>query len=124
MVTLTYEMKKYVYNLSQKQHMFLVDALRRYECFTVRSGNGKWNLADLQKALTGLGYKTEFKPVTEAGLMVVNGKYAPRCYRWYRLTEAGAKIVLRWHKQGYKCDSEQDYCITKLPPYYETTPLT
>jgi len=55
----------------------------------------------LTEAWTGLEYASYAKAVTDAGLMVFIGKYAPRSLGWMRLTDKGAAIVQKWLDAGY-----------------------
>lgn len=76
--------------LTRRQESLLREALRRYIHFY--SG---WELTD---AWTGLGNRSTYKPVLEAGLMewCATGGPKPRCTGWLRLTETGAVIVQAW----------------------------
>jgi len=52
-------------------------------------------------AWTGLGYKTVYRSVVDAGLMRwVRGEPRDRHVGWLRLTEAGAKIIQQWIDEG------------------------
>jgi hypothetical protein len=112
-------MSTIAYKLNKATYSVLCEALRRFQCFHVEGDrNKKWNLADLQSAWTGLGYASEYRPAIAGGYMTAAGKYAPRCQGWFKLTEKGAKIVLQWHKDGYKA---VDYELTDRPP--QVTPV-
>ena len=78
--------------LTSRQRSLLLEAKRRYTLFSPREG-----LEDLADAWTGLGHRSDYKPVLDAGLMewVFQEPY-PRCMGWLRLTESGAKIVQAW----------------------------
>ncbi len=96
----------------------LCEALRRFECFAVRRDGKKWNLSDLQKAWTGLGFPSYYKPAVKGGYIhtLHDEPTVPRCMGWYLLTEKGAKVVLEWHKQGYAC-IEGGYTMKNNPPF-------
>jgi hypothetical protein len=103
------------YKLTAPQHRMLCEALRRFECFAVRRDGKKWKLADLQRAWTGLGPRSWYKSAVDGGYMrILDNGYAPRVSCWWLLTEAGAKIVLHWHKSGYTCGT--GYTLTTIPP--------
>ena len=77
--------------LTYRRETLLQEALRRYVQFRAYAGE------ELTDAWTGLGYRTDYKPVLDAGLMEwALRKPAFRCLGWLRLTEAGAKIVQAW----------------------------
>ena len=82
--------------LTISQHRLLVAALRRHTRF---------NLTDLKKPLTeawtGLGSKTTYRSVLEAGLMTYATTPNPRYSTWWKLTPSGAVIIAFWHGQGY-----------------------
>jgi hypothetical protein len=104
-----------MHKLSQRQHVLLIEALRRFDCFAVRQDKRKWNLANLQIALTGLGSPSEYKAVTSKGLMMSHrDPETPRVMNWYRLTERGAKIVLAWYQAGFHCDGGWE--VNRKPP--------
>jgi len=71
--------------LPAKQAWCLNEAIRRYNLF--HKGDNPL------KAWTGLGYKTDYKPVVDAGLMEFDGDYYPRCIGWLVLTQKGLDIV-------------------------------
>jgi len=94
------------FRLGNAQHRLLCEALRRFECFAVRQNGRKWTPSDLLWAWTGLGTRSEYWSAINAGLMrgaPCTSPPAPRCDGWWSLTEAGARIVLAWHKAGYRC---------------------
>lgn len=101
--------------LTSSQYHLLCEALRRFECFAVRRDNRKWRIGDLRAAWTGLGYASDYKSVVDAGLMVSVHGIWPRAIGWYQLTEKGARIILQWHKAGYKC-GKRNYELTVRPP--------
>ena len=74
--------------LTSKRRSLLREALRRYVQF--HAGE------ELTTAWTGLGFRTDYKPVLDAGLMEWVYRWRPRCMGWLRLTEAGARIVQAW----------------------------
>lgn len=96
--------------LTQNQHWLLCEALRRFECF---HRDQKWTIKNLTEAWTGLGSKTNYKPVLNAGLMVIAGTYYKGVSNWFRLTNTGAKIVKKWHDAGYVC---KNYELVSMPP--------
>ena len=72
-----------------KQRSLLLEAKRRYTLFYPEE--------ELMEAWTGLGYRSDYKPALEAGLMEwALHEPAFRCMGWLRLTESGAKIVQAW----------------------------
>jgi len=103
---------------------YLVEALRRFECFAVRRDHLKWTLEDLQKAWTGLGSPTSYKAVYEAGLMKPHdGQMPHRRSGWWVLTERAAKIVLAWHNAGHNCGDGWDVVHNPQMKYPEGTML-
>ena len=89
--------------LNWKQQVLLEEALRRYWLFHPDE--------QLDEAWTGLGYKSDYKPVVDAGLMAPIGPDVPRGLRWFKLTQAGAAIVQRWvDEKKYKI---QDYELVR-----------
>lgn len=89
--------------LNWKQQVLLEEALRRYWLFA----EGK----SLTEAWTGLGYKSDYKPVVDAGLMAPIGRDLPGCLRWFRLTKEGAAVVQQWiDEQKYRIE---DYELRK-----------
>ena len=105
------------FRLGNAQHDLLCEALRRFECFAVRRDKCRWTPNDLLRAWTGLGTRSEYRPVIEAGLMrgaACTSSPAPRCIGWWSLTEAGAEIVLAWHKAGFGCGD--GYELKDTPP--------
>lgn len=109
--------KKFTYALKSDTHGCLCEALRRFECFAVKGSHGRfrWNLADIQRAWTGLGYKTEYKQAVADGYMIPlrHQTIQPRCLTWFTLTEKGARIILYWHRKGFKCE---DHELKTTPP--------
>ena len=69
---------------------------------------------DLLRAWTGLGTRSEYRPVIDAGLMRIASCTAPRCIGGWSLTETGARIVLAWHEAGFGCSN--GYELTAIPP--------
>ena len=107
----------HTYRLTSAQHRLLCEAIRRFECFAVHRDCRKWTRRDLLRAWTGLGTTAEYRPVIDAGLMRGAPCTSPpgRGYMgWWSLTEAGARIVLDWHKAGYGCG--QGYDLERIPP--------
>jgi hypothetical protein len=102
------------FRLGNVQHGLLCEALRRFECFAVRRDGRKWTPDDLLRAWTGLGTRSEYRPVIDAGLMQIASCTAPRCIGWWSLTETGAEIVLAWHEAGFGCGN--GYELTAIPP--------
>lgn len=80
--------------MKEAEYRLLKEALFRYLAFH--------HDEPIRWAWTGLGYKTEYKPALDAGLMEwVNGEPLPRVAGWLRLTEAGVEIVQGWLDNGY-----------------------
>lgn len=79
--------------LTGRQQGLLREALRRFLRWGHEYGG------DLLQAWTGLGHRTGYKPVLDAGLMEWVREPAPRCMGWLRLTPAGAEIVQGWIDQ-------------------------
>ena len=105
------------FRLGNAQHGLLCEALRRFECFAVRRDKCRWTPDDLLRAGTGLGTRSEYRPVIDAGLMrgaACTLSPAPRCIGWWSLTETGARIVLAWHEAGFGCNN--GYELTAIPP--------
>jgi len=88
--------------LTSKQRALLQGAMRRYTVF--HPGES------LTEAWTGLGSRTTYKPVLNAGLMEWVREPKPRCTGWLRLTEAGATIVQEWiaHSQEVPMPKRQE----------------
>lgn len=78
----------------------LLEALRRYTRFHKNE--------PLTKCWTGLGYVSEYAPAIKAGLIESATDSAPRCMRWFRLTETGATIVQRWLDAGFDYTHVED----------------
>jgi len=74
--------------LSHRQRALLGEAAYRYTRFS----RGR----SLTEAWTGLGSRTTYEPVLDAGLMEWIHEPAPGRPGWLRLTEAGAKIIQEW----------------------------
>ena len=75
--------------LTSRQRSRLLEAKHRYTLFRPEE--------ELMEAWTGLGYRTDYKPVLSAGLMEwVFQEPQFRCMGWLRLTETGAAIVQEW----------------------------
>jgi hypothetical protein len=81
--------------LTSNQYSLLLEALRRF----IRFADNK----TLKSAWTGLGYKTVYKPVLDARMMVWVDYVVPRSRTmgWLTLTDLGAKIVQKWIDDGY-----------------------
>ena len=78
----------------------LVEACRRYTRFGVRQGKG------IEDAWTGLGFRSEYRPLIESGLMVwACSEPAPRCMGWLKLTPRGAGIVQAWIGAGFNFET-------------------
>ena len=82
--------------LTVKEHIILMEALRRYIRF------GKPEGKTLKDAWTGLGNMTEYKPLIENGLMIwIHGIPSKRTMGWLSLTNKGCTIVQSWLDAGY-----------------------
>lgn len=82
--------------LTAKEHIILMEALRRYIRF------GKPNKETLKDSWTGLGNKTEYESVIKNGLMTwVYGTPQKRSRGWLSLTKKGCAIVQSWLDAGY-----------------------
>jgi hypothetical protein len=102
--------------LTAAQHRVLCEALRRFECFGVRSDGRRWTIEDMQQGWTGLGPPSVYRAAVGAAYMrTTHLPEIPRVSNWYSLTETGAKIVLAWHKAGYGCPPNE-YTLAKTPP--------
>jgi len=93
------------YKLKSKEHYLLCEAIRRY----TRFHPGK----SLDKAWTGLGTYTTYKPALTAGLMEYVHEPNPGAPQWWRLTAKGIAIVQHWIDRGY---TYQDIEAGNLPP--------
>ncbi len=84
--------------ITQKQKVLLLEAARRWLLKPEDHTGGQ----TLTTAWTGLGTCTEYKAVTQAGLMCLATGTAPaaRVLRWWQLTDTGADIVQEWLDQG------------------------
>lgn len=80
--------------LTNMQKAILLEALRRYTKF---HQNPK---ELLNQAWTGLGTRTDYRPVLDAGLMTFVEEPYPRCSQWLRLTDKGTAIVQKWLDAG------------------------
>lgn len=111
-----------VYKFNTKQHRLMCEALRRYECFSGKDGKPVvWRLADIQIAWTGLGPRSAYQCLVDIGMMTpamtMGGRSAgpsPGTSGWWSLTELGARVILEWHKAGFKCNN--DCLLASLPP--------
>ena len=103
--------------LTAEQRCLLLEALWRYRLhYPIISFEKMWTTAEyrdasealddatyisLVLAWTGLGYKTTYRSVVDAGLMRwVRGEPHDRHIGWLCLTEAGAKIIQQWIDEG------------------------
>lgn len=87
--------------MKQAELNLLLESLRRYTRFDL----GK----PLTECSTGLGYKSEYKPVLESGYMVwTYGPPSPRCLGWLKLTRKGAEIVQGWLDKGYSYEDVEN----------------
>lgn len=91
----------------------LKEAYRRY---TVHGGNA-WSLDKIKFAWVGLETPSQMKSTINAGLMSPVKPETPRILNWYRLTEKGALIILKWYEDGFKINRDGTGDI----PYYEDT---
>jgi hypothetical protein len=106
--------KKEMFRIPARAFMLLEEALRRYIFYARMRDGKKWNLHDLMYAWTGLGSATTYKPATDFGVMEVATEPNPGYGTWWRLTEAGARILLYWkHCNSFEA---KDFEITKSPP--------
>jgi len=72
--------------LTMAQRDLLMEAMRRLDRFHPDKNP--------LIAMSGLGYRTEYRPVIAVGMMEwVNGAPAPRCMGWLRLTSKGLEEV-------------------------------
>ncbi len=86
----------------------LIEALRRFESFGKDQGGKqkKWTIKNLvQHNWTGLGYPSSYKKAVQTGYFT--GMQTPKILNWHNLTEKGAKIVLKWHNEGYHYDENK-----------------
>jgi phosphoribosylaminoimidazole (AIR) synthetase len=60
-------------------------------------------LKDIQKAWTGHGSATEYKSAIESGFITYVHKPHPGFRQWWRLTEKGARVIQKWHREGHNC---------------------
>ena len=81
--------------LSKHQHALLCEALRRYTRHHQQDGK------PLTECWTGLGTATDYKPVSDAGLMQIATTPNPHFDTWWKLTPAGSKIVQFWLASGF-----------------------
>ena len=106
-------MKK-TYKLRAGAHEALVEALRRFIFFAVLRDGMDWNLKDLTNAWTGLGPAPFYKAAQKSGLMEIATKPNPGQVTWWKLTKAGAKILLYWKETS--AFEAKDYAIVRIPP--------
>lgn len=83
--------------LSKSEHSALVEALRRRLTFNNRDQS-------ITEQWTGLGCASEYRAAAIMGFMAIDGQYAPRAMRWWRLTPKGARIIAYWMGQGFTVD--------------------
>lgn len=88
--------EEHTYKLTTRQHRLLCEALRRQTRFNMR--DRKYPLAF---AWLGLGTYTTYKPAIDAGLMTYVHKPNPGHAQWWKLTEAGERIVQKWLDSGF-----------------------
>ena len=69
------------------QRDLMLEAIRRLDQFHANE--------DPRTAWSGLGNRSTYKPVLDAGLMEWASEPAPRCMGWLRLTEDGVAEVDR-----------------------------
>ena len=82
--------------LTPKEHILLMEALRRYIRF------GKTEGKTLKNSWTGLGTASEYRSVILNGLMTwVHGTPPKRTMGWLSLTDKGCEIVQKWLNDGY-----------------------
>ena len=99
--------------LTNQVYWNLVEALRRF----TRFGHNP----TLTEALTGCGFKTEYKETVDKGYMVLGNEnygFRFRSASWLRLSPKGAEIVQRWLDQGfnYKKIEAGEYPDRKIEP--------
>jgi len=75
-------------NLTHNQRTLLLEAARRW--LKAVQADKKKNITD---AWTGLGFRSEYKCVSDAGLMEDATNCPPMTQTWRKLTERGAQIV-------------------------------
>jgi|GEM_PF-3618736 len=82
----------------------VLEAMRRFESFSVNRLTKEWHFEDLKKAWTGFGTKRQMKEAIEEGLFVCARDLIPRkgIYGWWKLTEKGAIFLYCLHFMGYK----------------------
>lgn len=104
-------------NLTPRQYKLLLEALRRW-LYSVHVENDHFEeRRGLRNAWTGLGTRTLYKPVLDAGLMEFNSRYAPRTIGWLRLTDKGVEIVKGWLDAGYNTRETLDALQSHLGFY-------
>ena len=103
--------------MHQDTYNCLVEALRRFECFSVRDKEKHWTMKDLMEAWTGLGREAGdgYRQAVANEVMARVHKSNFPHVEWWRLTAKGAIIVLQWHKDGYTCRDE--YELETKPPH-------
>ena len=111
---------------NSQTHSAMLESLRRYECFCVRSDGKRWDLEDMANpnSWVGHGATTYYKAAVEAGVMrraTGNGGYdvGPEkgASGWWAFTEEGARIALAWHWAGYKCGEHDSYQLYDTPSH-------
>lgn len=104
--------------LGTKQHAYMAEALRRFECFAHRRDGHPWTVDAIRGAWIGLGFRSEYGSLVSAGLMeTAPGTTTPasHCMGWWSLTERGARIILAWHHQGYSVGDGWE--LERQPPF-------
>ena len=100
------------YQLKSDEYSCLVEACRRFSRFGHDYSN------DIEKAWTGLGFKTEYKQACNNGYMEpVHSMPRNRCMGWWKLTEKGVKIVQHWLDSGYDFETIENGKCPGLPPH-------
>lgn len=116
------------FRMSKKTFGLLKEALRRYECFAVRQRNQTWDIESIVSNFTGYGNFIQHQIAVDEGYMVPNEPDANRGHtQWWSLTEKGARLILKWHEQGFTCGEEwklvtmpdyENYKVIKLNPIF------
>lgn len=94
-------------NLTHNQRTLLLEAARRW--LKAVQADKKKNITD---AWTGLGFRSEYKCVSDAGLMEDATNCPPMTQTWWKLTERGAQIVQSWIDKGLKLEHFVGYNLS------------